>query len=57
MDQRIVEFLDDAHLVDGSYGAEPCTGGVASDIWKVQADDRVFAVKTALSCLRVAQVR
>jgi 5-methylthioribose kinase len=55
MDQRIVEFLNDAHLVDGAYEAEPLTGGVASDIWKVQSGDRVFAVKMALSRLRVAQ--
>ena len=32
----------------------PLTGGVASDIWKVEADGRVFAVKRALPKLRVA---
>src|SRR5919199_6359635 len=32
----------------------PLTGGVASDIWKVEAGGRVFAVKRALPKLRVA---
>jgi aminoglycoside phosphotransferase (APT) family kinase protein len=31
------------------------TGGVASDIWKVEAGNRVFAVKKALARLRVAR--
>lgn len=31
----------------------PLTGGVASDIWKVEAGDRVFCVKRALGKLRV----
>jgi 5-methylthioribose kinase len=31
------------------------TGGVASDIWKVEAGGRVFAVKKALARLRVAR--
>ncbi|MGB3864746.1 MAG: phosphotransferase [Xanthobacteraceae bacterium] len=31
------------------------TGGVASDIWKVEAGERVFAVKRALEKLRVAR--
>jgi len=33
----------------------PLTGGVASDIWKVTAGDRVFVVKKALARLRVAK--
>jgi 5-methylthioribose kinase len=33
----------------------PLTGGVASDIWKVQGPDRAFVVKRALARLRVAQ--
>jgi aminoglycoside phosphotransferase (APT) family kinase protein len=33
----------------------PLTGGVASDIWKVEAEGKVFAVKRALEKLRVAQ--
>jgi len=31
------------------------TGGVSSDIWKVEVDGRVFVVKRALAKLRVAQ--
>jgi len=33
----------------------PLTGGVASDIWKVDAGGQVFAVKKALAKLRVAR--
>jgi len=33
----------------------PLTGGVASDIWKVEASDRTFVVKRARAKLRVAQ--
>lgn len=33
----------------------PLTGGVASDIWKVEMGPRVFVVKKALAQLRVAQ--
>jgi 5-methylthioribose kinase len=32
----------------------PLTGGVASDIWKVEARNKIFAVKRALPKLRVA---
>lgn len=35
--------------------AEPLTGGVASDIWRVEAGGRSFAVKRALAKLRVAR--
>lgn len=53
----IVGFLREAGLVPA--GVTPrltvLTGGVASDIWKVQAGDRVFAVKRALQKLRVAR--
>ena len=35
--------------------AEPLTGGVASDIWRVEAGGRRFAVKRALAKLRVAR--
>src|SRR5258708_7687311 len=31
------------------------TGGVSSDIWKIETGDRVFVVKRALGRLRVAQ--
>ena len=53
----VVSFLRDAGLVPS--GEVPrftaLTGGVASDIWKVEAGDRSFAVKRALQKLRVAR--
>ncbi|MCO5129917.1 MAG: phosphotransferase [Xanthobacteraceae bacterium] len=54
---EIVGFLREANLVPAgaSLRLEPLTGGVASDIWKVQAGDRTFAVKRALQKLRVAR--
>lgn len=33
----------------------PLTGGVSSDIWKVQSGDRTFCIKRALPKLKVAQ--
>jgi len=53
----IVSFLRDAGLVaaDDTPRLTALTGGVASDIWKVEARDRTFAVKRALPKLRVAQ--
>jgi aminoglycoside phosphotransferase (APT) family kinase protein len=38
----------------GDARLEPLTGGVASDIWKVEAGGRTIVVKRALSKLRVA---
>jgi hypothetical protein len=56
LDRQTIEFLKEAGLVSGGpITAQPLTGGVASDIWKVQSGDRVFVVKKALSRLRVAQ--
>jgi len=53
----IVPFLRSAGLVSG--GSAPklteLTGGVASDIWKVETAGRVFVVKRARARLRVAQ--
>ena len=53
----IARLLGQAGLV--APGAElhltPLAGGVASDIWKVEADGRSFAVKQALPKLRVAR--
>jgi aminoglycoside phosphotransferase (APT) family kinase protein len=53
----IVSFLRGAGLVprDGVLKLTELTGGVASDIWKVETTDRVFVVKRALARLRVAQ--
>lgn len=52
-----MSFLRNAGLVaaDETPRLSPLTGGVASDIWKVETRDRTFAVKRALSRLRVAQ--
>jgi aminoglycoside phosphotransferase (APT) family kinase protein len=55
-DPAIIAFLRASGLV-GAAGTRltPLTGGVASDIFKVEADGRVFVVKRALARLRVAQ--
>ena len=52
----IVEILRRLGLVPPAAEPRltPLTGGVASDIWKVEVSDRVFAVKRALPKLRVA---
>jgi 5-methylthioribose kinase len=56
-DDIISTFLRQSGLVADLATARltPLTGGVASDIWKVEAEGRVFAVKKALPQLRVAQ--
>jgi len=53
----IAAFLRAAGLVppDVAPSFTPLTGGVASDIWKVEAGGRSFAVKQALAKLRVAR--
>jgi len=52
----IVAFLHETGLVQAdACTATPLTGGVASDIWKIQTPERVFVVKRALARLRVAQ--
>jgi aminoglycoside phosphotransferase (APT) family kinase protein len=40
---------------DGQVSMSPLTGGVASDIWRVDAGGRTFVVKKALARLRVAR--
>lgn len=40
--------------VDAIDGAEPLTGGVSSDVWKVRCRDRVLCAKRALPQLKVA---
>jgi 5-methylthioribose kinase len=54
---EILPFLQRAGLVRS--GTSPrltaLTGGVASDIWKVETTDRTFVVKRARARLRVAQ--
>jgi aminoglycoside phosphotransferase (APT) family kinase protein len=56
-DQAITRLVDQSGLVPREILARytRLTGGVASDIWKVEAGGRVFAVKKALSKLRVAR--
>jgi 5-methylthioribose kinase len=51
-------FLRASGLISTGQEASltPLTGGVASDIWRVEVDNRVFVVKRALPRLRVAQV-
>ena len=53
----VTDFLRSAGLVEDLAQARltPLTGGVASDIWKVESGGRVFVVKKALAQLRVAQ--
>lgn len=53
----VAAFLRDAGLIAPGDTARftPLTGGVASDIWRVEAGGRVFAVKRALEKLRVAR--
>jgi len=56
-DDVISTFLRDSGLVPDLSAARltPLTGGGASDIWKVETPERVFAVKKAPPQLRVAQ--
>jgi aminoglycoside phosphotransferase (APT) family kinase protein len=57
LDPAIRDFLRDSKLVHGdAFKAEPLTGGVASDIWRITDGDTDFVVKRALPRLRVAQV-
>jgi aminoglycoside phosphotransferase (APT) family kinase protein len=53
----ILSFLRDAGLLAARTAPRltALTGGVASDIWKIETADRVFVVKRALPRLRVAQ--
>ena len=56
-DEPLGVFLRSSGLVEDPAAARltPLTGGVSSDIWKVEAAGRVFVVKRALPRLRVAQ--
>jgi aminoglycoside phosphotransferase (APT) family kinase protein len=57
IDRDLAAWLVRAGLVrDGvAVSAEPLTGGVASDIWLVEAEGSRFAVKRALAKLKVAR--
>jgi aminoglycoside phosphotransferase (APT) family kinase protein len=58
LDSTIVGFLEASGLAPDAAcrTVTPLTGGVASDIWKVETSERTFALKRALAQLRVAQV-
>jgi aminoglycoside phosphotransferase (APT) family kinase protein len=57
VDPGIVAFIENSGLVSGAgpISLSRLTGGVASDIWKVEADGKTFVVKKALARLRVAR--
>ena len=54
---EITNFLTCSGLLrpGTAVDATPLTGGVASDIWRVESGGRTFVVKRALNRLRVAQ--
>lgn len=54
-DEDMQQSLNRIGLLDDIHNAkfEALTGGVSSDIWKVEADGRVYCVKRALSKLKV----
>ena len=54
-DEEMLRSLQRSGLLHDVKGAtfEVLTGGVSSDIWKVNADGRVYCVKRALSKLKV----
>ncbi len=56
--EPILAFLRNAGLADADErpAAEPLTGGVSSDIWKVELAGGTICVKRALARLRVKQV-
>ncbi|MGH8686466.1 MAG: phosphotransferase, partial [Burkholderiales bacterium] len=56
--EPVLAFLRDAGLAAAGErpGATPLTGGVSSDIWKVELRTGPVCVKRALARLRVAQV-
>jgi fructosamine-3-kinase len=56
-DSALTDFMARSGLVGPGVPARftALTGGVSSDIWKVETDARVFVVKRALAQLRVAR--
>ncbi len=55
MDEAIVRFIRKAGLVSATarLRMQRLSGGISSDIWRVEVDDAVFCVKRALPKLRV----
>jgi aminoglycoside phosphotransferase (APT) family kinase protein len=56
-DARLRDFLLNQRLVKRSDDAtwSPLTGGISSDIWRVDLPDRSICIKRALPALKVAQ--
>lgn len=56
LDAQVLAFLRASRLLRSRDAARitPLSGGVSSDIWKIQADDHVFVVKRAVPVLKVA---
>ncbi|MBU1212620.1 MAG: aminoglycoside phosphotransferase family protein [Alphaproteobacteria bacterium] len=54
-DRALIGVLKDAGLIEslGETTFEPLTGGVSSEIWKVETSDLTFCVKRALKQLNV----
>jgi 5-methylthioribose kinase len=57
LDVAVRQALERMNLVTAgnSLKATRLTGGVSSDIWKIETSDRTFCVKRALAKLKVAQ--
>src|SRR3981189_2375802 len=55
-DSGILAFVRESGLVPARADTRftPLTGGVSSDIWKVEAEGELFVVKRALAELKVA---
>jgi aminoglycoside phosphotransferase (APT) family kinase protein len=52
--QDIIDALDRMHLLHGAHPTgEPLTGGVSSDIWRLDLPDGPICIKRALAKLRV----
>ena len=52
--QDIIDALDRMHLLNGATPAgEPLTGGVSSDIWRIDLPAGPICIKRALAKLRV----
>jgi 5-methylthioribose kinase len=58
LDGAMAAFLRNSGLVTtlSETRVTPLTGGIASDIWKVETPDQTFVVKRALPYLRVPQI-
>lgn len=57
LDQNTREFLERSNLTTdlSNIQTERLTGGISSDIWRIDASERTFVLKRALPELRVSQ--